>query len=301
MHKSVLLDESLLMLNINKDSNYIDMTFGAGGHSSNILKQLDTGYLYSFDVSDYATSFSEPLKKEYPNFRFIKDNFVNAAKYIKDNNITNIKGVLFDLGLSSMQIDNENGGFSYMKDTPLDMRMDNTKPVTAASIINTYSLEDLTKIFLDYGEERNAYRIAKKIIYQREIKPILNSFELVEICDQVNYKAKGHSSKKVFQALRIATNDELTTLTDALESIIQVLPAEARIVVITFHSLEDRIVKHIFNHYSTPTIDKNAYFQVPQNLKLTLINKHPIIPTEQEMEINPRSRSAKLRGAIVNF
>ncbi len=199
-----------------------------------------------------------------------------------------------DLGLSSFQIDDETRGFTYLKDTSLDMRMDQEQSVTAETILNTYSMEELARIFFVYGEEKNSFKIARRIVEKR---PLKTTMELVKICDSVNYNEKGHSSKRVFQALRIAVNEELTVLEEVLKDAVDLLNPDGRLVVITFHSLEDRIVKHFFKDESTSNLPKNLPVIDLPDTKMELITRKPVYPTDQEYERNPRSKSAKLRAA----
>ena len=208
--------------------------------------------------------------------------------------INKIDGILFDLGLSSFQIDDRKRGFSYLNNYELDMRMDQDLEVSAKDILNNYSLEDLTRIFRDYGEEKNAYQIARKIVDRR---PITMTSELVKITDEVNYKVKGHSAKRVFQALRIEVNEELDVLHEALAQLNDLLNPGGRIVIITFHSLEDRIVKHYFKENSEVEIIKGMPIAIEPKPNYKVITKKPILPTDEEMKHNSRSRSAKLRVA----
>ena len=293
-HISVLLNESIDGLNIKPKGIYVDATLGGAGHSKEIIKRLEGGFLYAFDQDDFAINYATDILKEYNNYHLIKSNFRYLQSELNKLGVTKIDGILFDLGLSSFQIDDRKRGFSYLEDYNLDMRMDQDKNITAKDILNTYSLDELVKIFRDYGEEKNAYQIAKRIVDRR---PLHKTSDLVSITDEVNYKVKGHSAKRVFQALRIEVNEELDVLKEALDQLIDLLNTGGRIVIITFHSLEDRIVKHFFKENSEVKIIKGLPIEVEDKPPLKLINRKPILPSKEEMESNSRSRSAKLRIA----
>lgn len=293
-HISVLLNESIDGLNIKPKGIYVDATLGGAGHSKEIIKRLEGGFLYAFDQDDFAINYATDILKEYNNYHLIKSNFRYLQSELDKLGVTKIDGILFDLGLSSFQIDDRKRGFSYLDDYNLDMRMDQDKNITAKDILNTYSLDELVKIFRDYGEEKNAYQIAKRIVERR---PLHKTSDLVSITDEVNYKVKGHSAKRVFQALRIEVNEELDVLKEALDQLIDLLNTGGRIVIITFHSLEDRIVKHFFKENSEVKIIKGLPIEVEDKPPLKLINRKPILPSKEEMESNSRSRSAKLRIA----
>ena len=293
-HISVLLNESIDGLNIKPKGIYVDATLGGAGHSKEIIKRLEGGFLYAFDQDDFAINYATDILKEYNNYHLIKSNFRYLQSELNKLGVTKIDGILFDLGLSSFQIDDRERGFSYLDDYNLDMRMDQDKNITAKDILNTYSLDELVKIFRDYGEEKNAYQIAKRIVDRR---PLHKTSDLVSITDEVNYKVKGHSAKRVFQALRIEVNEELDVLKEALDQLIDLLNTGGRIVIITFHSLEDRIVKHFFKENSEVKIIKGLPIEVEDKPPLKLINRKPILPSKEEMESNSRSRSAKLRIA----
>lgn len=294
-HESVLLNESIENLNIKEDGIYVDATLGGGGHSYEILKKTPKGHLYAFDQDLYAIERASLKLEEFNNKTIIHSNFKNLKSELKKRGIDKIDGILLDLGMSSFQIDDESRGFTYLKDTKLDMRMDITKELTAETILNTYSKDELADIFYKYGDEENSYIIAHEVIKNR---PLKTTFDLVNICDKVNFKRKGHSSKKVFQALRIAVNNELGVLEALLEDVISILNKKGRIVIITFHSLEDRIVKHFFKDKATNKTPKNMPILVDGlEAELKLITKKPILPTEEELKHNSRSRSAKLRVA----
>lgn len=293
-HISVLLNESIDGLNIKPKGIYVDATLGGAGHSKEIIKRLEGGFLYAFDQDDFAINYATDILKEYNNYHLIKSNFRYLQSELDKLGVTKIDGILFDLGLSSFQIDDRKRGFSYLDDYNLDMRMDQDKNISAKDILNTYSLDELVKIFRDYGEEKNAYQIAKRIVERR---PLHKTSDLVSITDEVNYKVKGHSAKRVFQALRIEVNEELDVLKEALDQLIDLLNTGGRIVIITFHSLEDRIVKHFFKENSEVKIIKGLPIEVEDKPPLKLINRKPILPSKEEMESNSRSRSAKLRIA----
>lgn len=301
MHYSVLLKESIDLLNIKEDGIYVDATLGYAGHSSEILKKLKTGYLYSFDQDKEAISHSQKRLEEISDhFSIIKSNFVYMEEELKKRNIDEVDGIIFDLGVSSPQLDEEERGFSYHKDARLDMRMDQDNPLSAYEVVNEYPKERLTQIFRDYGEEKYASSIASRIVKVREEKPIETTLELVDIIKQSvpeKVKREKNPSKKVFQAIRIEVNKELEVLSSALTQALSLLKINGRIAVITFHSLEDRIVKNTFKKYSE--VDKNLKNLpfIPEEYlpKFKTINKDVILPSEKELEENRRSRSAKLR------
>jgi len=296
-HVTVLLNEAIAYLNIKKDGIYIDATLGGAGHSNLILKKLESGFLYAFDQDLAAIKIASEKLSKYQNKKIIHANFINITQELEKFNIKEVDGILLDLGMSSFQIDDKKRGFSYLVDTNLDMRMNQNNNLTASDIVNNYKLDDLTKIFYEYGEEKNSYKIAREIIKKR---PILSTKMLVDICDKINYNRKGHSAKKIFQALRIEVNDEINVLKEALKKALDILKPGGRIVVITFHSLEDKIVKHFFKD--------NAIIKMPKNMpiikniipKLKFITKKPIYPTEEEIINNSRSKSAKMRVAQKN-
>lgn len=291
-HITVLKDESINGLSIKEDGIYVDATLGGGGHSYEILKKITKGHLYCFDKDLYAIDKAKDRLKEFSNFTIINSSFNNLYEELDKLGVHSIDGILFDLGLSSFQIDDDTRGFSYLVDTKLDMRMDMNQGISAYNLVNELSVDELTNIFRKYGEEKNAYPIAKLIVKER---PVETTAHLVSITDRINYKQKGHSAKRVFQALRIAVNNEVEELENVLHDAIKLLKVGGRIAVISFHSLEDRITKHTFRQYSTDNtpkglIDFNA--KVPP---LKIINNKPITPSEAELNENTRSRSAKLR------
>lgn len=302
MHKSVLLEESIDGLNIKEDGVYVDCTLGFGGHSSEILKRLKKGLLIAIDQDDMAIKASkERLSKISDNYEIIKCNFVRMKEELLKRGISKVDGILFDLGVSSPQLDIDERGFSYHHDAKLDMRMDQSKEFSAYDVVNTYDYDKLVKIFREYGEEKYATSIAKQIIKYRESKPIETTLELVDIIKSgMPYKAMrdSHPARKVFQAIRIEVNDELNVLEKALEDAISLLNVNGRICVITFHSLEDRIVKNIFRKYSeVPNEIKKLPF-VPEEYQpgLKIISKGTV-PSKKELEENNRARSSRLRIA----
>ncbi len=302
MHKSVLLEESIDGLNIKENGVYVDCTLGFGGHSSEILKRLKKGLLIAIDQDDMAIKASkERLSKISDNYEIIKCNFVRMKEELLKRGISKVDGILFDLGVSSPQLDIDERGFSYHHDAKLDMRMDQSKEFSAYDVVNTYDYDKLVKIFREYGEEKYATSIAKQIIKYRENKPIETTLELVDIIKSgMPYKAMrdSHPARKVFQAIRIEVNDELNVLEKALEDAISLLNVNGRICVITFHSLEDRIVKNIFRKYSeVPNEIKKLPF-VPKEYQpvLKIISKGTV-PSKKELEENNRARSSRLRIA----
>ena len=296
-HISVLLNEAINFLDIKDGGVYVDMTLGFGGHSSEILKRNKKGLLYCFDKDITAVKYSdERLKQIGDNYKIFNTGFVNLKDYVP----TKVDGILFDLGVSSVEIDDKDRGFSYMKCSTLDMRMDQNNPLTAKDVVNTYSAPKLTKIFREYGEEKHAMKIAKRIEEYRKNKEIETTFELVDIIDKcIPYKEKrnSHPAKKVFQAIRIEVNNELDEFEKALKDSLSLLNVNGVIVVITFHSLEDRICKKIFKEKTEidplikgmPNIDKSLY---PD---FELVTSKPILPTLEEINHNSRAKSAKMR------
>ena len=302
-HIPVLLNEVIENLNINPDGIYIDLTLGRAGHSSEILKRLSNkGKLIGFDQDiDAIQASKERLSKISSNFEVIKSNFENVKDELLKRGITKVDGILADLGVSSPQFDQGDRGFSYRFDAKLDMRMDQNANLSAYEIVNTYSLIDLTRIFREYGEEKYAYEIAKRIVREREQKPVETTFELVDIIKRSlpskELSKKGHPAKQVFQALRIETNRELEVLETMLKDGLELLSSKGRMAIITFQSLEDRIVKNIFKEVSTPKATPRWMPSLPedQEVDYQLINKKVIVASEEELKRNPRSESAKLR------
>ena len=297
-HYSVLLNEIIENLNIKEDGIYVDATLGLGGHSSEILKRIPKGHLYCFDEDINAINYSnERLSKMGTNFTLIKSNFVNLKEELEKHNITNIDGIIFDLGVSSPQIDDASRGFSFMKDAPLDMRMDLSSSFSAYNVVNEYSYDELCNIFFLYGEEKLSKVIAKEIINKRPIDTTLELVDCIKGSVGSKYFNLNHPERKIFQAIRIEVNSELKVLEDVLPDAINLLKKNGRITVITFHSLEDRIVKNIFKKYSEINELVKGLPVIPDEYKpvLKLVNKKPILPTSLELEQNSRSKSAKLR------
>lgn len=298
MHYSVLKEELLEGLNIQDGKIYVDATIGYAGDSKEILKQIPNGFLYSFDQDEKAVKYSTNVLTEIGNnFKIFNTNFVNMDEVFEEEEIKEVDGIIFDLGFSSPQIDDEKRGFSFMHDGPLDMRM-SSEGKSAKDIINEYSENELAEIFFKYGEEKLSRVIAKNI--KKESKNISSTLELVEIIKNAtgaNYFYKNHPERKIFQALRIEVNKELTVLEDILPKAIKRLKKGGRIAVITFHSLEDRIVKNIFKKYSDIDPLVKGLKDIPEEYKplIKLVNKKPILPSQKELEENSRSRSAKLR------
>ena len=300
-HYSVLLNESIENLNIKEDGMYVDATMGYAGHSSNILKRIKKGFLFAFDNDSEAIKYAdELLSKIGNNYQIFHTNFVNMKETLAKQNINRVDGILFDLGFSSPQIDDESRGFSFMSDSRLDMRMNQDQSLDAQKIVNDYSYEELVDIFFSYGEEKMSKVIAKKIIEKRKVKPIYSTLELVDIIKSAtgaNYFYKNHPERKIFQAIRIEVNNELSVLESVLPEAINLLNKGGRICVITFHSLEDKIVKKIFKKYSEVDEVVKGLPQIPDEYKplIKIVNKKVILPSQKELEENSRSASAKLR------
>jgi S-adenosyl-methyltransferase MraW len=307
-HYSVLLEEAVEGLNIKEDGIYVDCTLGGAGHSLEILKKLTTGKLYAFDQDNVALENAKIKLSEYADkVVFIKSNFENLKEKLAEQNVYEVDGVLYDLGVSSPQLDTPERGFSYNYDTRLDMRMDTDASISAYEVVNEYSYHDLVRIFYRYGEEKFSKQIARNIEKKRELAPIETTFQLVDIIKESIPAAKrrtgGHPAKRVFQAIRIVVNNELSVFENSLEQAIDIVKVGGRISVITFHSLEDRICKQIFNSYAkNKEIPKNLPILPNESLsKLKLITRKPICPSNKELEENNRSRSAKLRVAEVQI
>lgn len=303
-HYSVLLEESIALLNIHPDGIYVDATLGRGGHSVEILKHLQgKGFLYAFDQDEEAIVGSQPhLYAIGSNFECIKSNFVHLKEELYRRGVMKIDGILFDLGVSSPQLDDASRGFSYHQDAPLDMRMDRDQNLTAYEVVNTYPYEDLYRIIRDYGEERYARPIARAIVEARKKKPIQTTLQLVEVIKgAMPEKAKRgkHPARRTFQAIRIEVNRELDVLPQALMDAIDLLKVGGRLAIITFHSLEDRIVARILKELSRSNVPSDLP-AIPEMMKpiLELYPRKPIMASAEELEVNRRSRSARLRGAI---
>jgi len=300
-HYSVMCNEIIDSLNIKSDGIYVDATLGYAGMSSKILEKLNTGLLIGIDQDKEAREYSDKLlSKIGNNYKIIDANFSELKERLEELGINEIDGIIFDLGFSSPQIDNEKRGFSFMKDADLDMRMNLDNKLTAKIIVNTYSENDLLKYFYEYGEEKLSKVIAKKIVEMRKNKEINTTLELVEIIKSAvgaNYFFKNHPERKIFQALRIMVNDELEVLKKALPDAIDLLKSGGRMSVISFHSLEDRIVKETFKKYSEvdPIVKGLPEIPFEYQAKIKIVNKKPILATEEELKENSRSHSAKLR------
>ncbi len=303
VHKSVLLNETIAALDIKSDGIYVDGTAGGAGHSSEIAKRLKGGFLYALDRDPDAVKTATERLKDYPA-KVIESNFCDMASVLANEGVESVDGVLLDLGVSSYQLDSAERGFSYRADAPLDMRMSKSG-LSAADIVNTYSVQQLTDIFRNYGEEKFAYKIANRIVSEREKEPILNTLRLADIiASSVPAAARrdGHPARKCFQAIRIAVNGELEILGGALDSAFSLLKKDGVLAVITFHSLEDRIVKQKFKEYCTgcicpPDLPVCVCGRTPEG---RLAFKKPIEASGEELNENPRSRSAKLRVIIKN-
>ena len=298
-HKSVLLKESIDNLNIKEDGVYVDATLGFGGHSLEILKRIKGGFLYMFDQDNEAIEYSKERLKDYNNFKIIKSNFANMKECLLNEGIEKVDGILFDIGVSSMQLDEDYRGFSYHNDARLDMRMDTDSEFSAYELVNTYDYANLVRVLRDYGEEKYASSIAKNIIKAREVKNIETTLELVDIIKKsmpMRELRNGHPARKTFQAIRIEVNHELDVLSTALEQAIELLSVGGRICIITFHSLEDRIVKNTFKKYSEVDSKFSKLPYIPDEFKpiLKIISKG-ITPSESELGENNRARSSRLR------
>lgn len=301
MHQSVLLDESIKYLKVKPDGIYVDGTFGRGGHSLEILKQLTTGKLIAFDLDLDAILAAEPFKKQFPNtFEIVHENIANIDKVLAEKQISGIDGFLLDCGVSSIQFDQQSRGFSYRSDARLDMRMNQQQTLDAYQLVNFASIDELTKILKEYGEEPFAYKIACAIEKARVKAPIVTTFDLVNVIKSALpakvLSKKGHPAKQSFQALRIAVNDELVSLKKAIDDLISHLNPEGIGVIISFHSLEDRIVKQAIKQLTSAPKTNKRIPQQEVTINFIDLTKKPIVPTQKEMSNNPRSESAKLRA-----
>ena len=301
-HVSVLLNETIEGLNIKPDGIYADGTLGGAGHSYQIASKLNgLGRLIGFDQDEDAITASTERLKEFKNVTIVRSNYRNMKEELNNRGINKVDGILLDLGVSSYQLDTVSRGFSYKEEAPLDMRMDNRNEVTARDIVNNYSQGDLFRIIREYGEDKFAANIAKHIVMNREVKPIETTTELAEIVKAAIpmkfRKQGGHPAKQTFQAIRIELNSELSVLKESLMDMIDLLNPNGRICIITFHSLEDRIVKNIFKEAEDPcTCPKNFPTCVcGKKSKGKVITRKPILPSEEELKLNSRSKSAKLR------
>ena len=307
-HDTVLLHETVDMLEVKPDGIYVDATLGGAGHSEYLLSQLTTGHLYAFDQDETAHENAKIKLKtqlEASQVTLIKNNFRHLKAALAEHGVTEFDGILYDLGVSSPQFDDSQRGFSYKKEARLDMRMDQSQALTAHDVVNTYAFNDLMRIFSRYGEEKFSKQIARKIEKAREIQPIDTTLELAEIIKsalpQKELKKKGHPAKRIFQAIRIEVNDELGAAAESIEAAIHMLKKEGRISVITFHSLEDKLTKSLFKEYATVDIPRGLPM-VPEDMKphLTVVNRKPILASEAELAYNNRAHSAKLRVAQKN-
>ena len=300
-HISVLLEESISSLNLKDDSIIIDCTLGYGGHSSNILARIKKGFLFAFDQDSEAIRHStDRLNAVGTNFTIIKSNFVHLKEKLQELGVEKVDGVLFDLGVSSPQLDDGERGFSYHEDARLDMRMDRDNPLSAYEVVNNYSKEELSKIFYKYGEDKFSNNIAKKIVEYRATKPIETTLELVEIIKTavpMKFRIDKHPARQIFQAIRIEVNKELDVIEPALEQALSILKVGGRVAVITFHSLEDRLVKNFFKEKCAIDERLKGMPNIPEEYlpDFNLVVNKAISPTEEELENNPRARSAKLR------
>ena len=304
-HFSVMLDECMQGLAVKPDGVYFDGTLGGGGHSHRILElSSPNGKLVATDLDDYALNRASDRLKEFESrFTLVKDNFKNFLEVKNNLGVDEFDGILLDLGVSSFQLDDKSRGFSYLSnEEDLDMRMDNTSGFSAKTIVNTYEERELKRILADYGEERFASIIAKNIVIARKQKPIEKVGELNQIIDKsipAKYKNDGHPSKRTFQALRIEVNGELTRLYETIKEMALALKKGGRIAIISFHSLEDRIVKSAFRELEKDCIcDKSMPIcTCGKRKEIEILTKHPIVASEEELKINSRSKSAKLRVA----
>ena len=300
-HVPVMLEEVIAGLNIRSDCIYVDCTLGGAGHAAEILKRLTTGFLYCFDQDEYAIARADAVLKNISDrYLIFHDNFVNLKSRLRAENVSKVDGILYDLGVSSFQLDIGERGFSYNQDAKLDMRMDASQSLSAYDVVNSWSYEDLKKIFYQYGEERFAPRVAKKIVLEREKKPITTTLELAEIIKEAipafARRKGGHPARKVFQALRIAVNRELEVFEESLTDALSLLNEGGRIAVLTFHSLEDRICKRIFKSKTEIETPRGLPVRAEEmQTEFRLVNKKPLTPSAEEIGKNHRAKSAKLR------
>ncbi|MFS9316139.1 16S rRNA (cytosine(1402)-N(4))-methyltransferase RsmH [Streptococcus infantis] len=305
-HVTVMLHETIDMLDVKPDGIYVDATLGGAGHSEYLLSKLsEKGHLYAFDQDQNAINNAQKRLAPYIEkgmVTFIKDNFRHLKDRLHDLGVTEIDGICYDLGVSSPQLDQRERGFSYKKDAPLDMRMNQEANLTAYEVVNHYDYHELVRIFFKYGEDKFSKQIARKIEQAREQKPIETTTELAEIIKSAKpakeLKKKGHPAKQIFQAIRIEVNDELGAADESIQQAMDMLALDGRISVITFHSLEDRLTKQLFKEASTVEVPKGLPF-IPDDLKpkMELVSRKPILPSKEELEANNRSHSAKLRVA----
>lgn len=296
MHKSVLLEESLEALNLNDASVIVDCTLGYAGHSSNILKRINKGHLFAFDQDIDAIEYSKKrLDSVGSNYTIIKSNFKNLKEELKKLGVSKVDGVLFDLGVSSPQLDQKERGFSIHQDARLDMRMDKDNPLSAYEVVNNYAYEDLVRIFREYGEEKYATSIARGIIKSRPIETTLELVEVIKNNVPMKYRRDKHPARKVFQAIRIEVNDELNVFKSALEQAMEIIKPGGRVCVITFHSLEDRICKNMFKEASSIPKELAKLPIIPEELMPKFKVIANIEPSLEELDFNNRARSSRLR------
>ena len=301
-----MLHETIDMLDVKPDGIYVDATLGGAGHSEYLLSKLsEKGHLYAFDQDQNAIDNAQKRLAPYIEkgmVTFIKDNFRHLKDRLHDLGVTEIDGICYDLGVSSPQLDQRERGFSYKKDAPLDMRMNQEASLTAYEVVNQYDYHDLVRIFFKYGEDKFSKQIARKIEQVRQVKPIETTTELAEIIKSAKpakeLKKKGHPAKQIFQAIRMEVSDELGAADESIQQAMDMLALDGRISVITFHSLEDRLTKQLFKEASTVEVPKGLPF-IPDDLKpkMELVSRKPILPSKEELEANNRSHSAKLRVA----
>lgn len=301
-HISVLLNESISSLNLKENSVIVDATLGYGGHSSSILDRIKKGYLFAFDQDSEAIRHStDRLSKVGTNFTIIKSNFVHMKEELEKLGVERVDGVLFDLGVSSPQLDDASRGFSFHEDAKLDMRMDrDNNSLTAYDVVNNYSREELIRIFNKYGEDKFSNNIAKKIVEYRNNKPIETTLELVEVIKTavpMKFRIDKHPARQIFQAIRIEVNHELDVIEPAINQALELLNVGGRVAVITFHSLEDRLVKNIFREKCKIDERIKGLPNIPEEYlpDFKLVVNKAIVPSEEELERNPRARSSKLR------
>lgn len=301
-HYTVMKHEAVDALNCQDGLIYVDATLGGGGHSELILQRIQpNGKLISFDIDDEAINYSREKLKDYKNLTIVKDSYANIKKVLQDLNIKKITGgILFDLGASYHQLTKQERGFSFTKDAPLDMRFNKDAEFSAYDVVNSYKEEDLVRIFSEYGEEHFSKRIAKAIVAQRHVKSINTTLELAQIIKEATppVKSRIHPATRVFQAIRIEVNNELKNIKNTLNDVLDLLDYGAIISIISFHSLEDRIVKEQFKYHSAKChCPREQLICTCEPPRLELVNKKPITASEEELRINPPSRSAKLRVA----
>lgn len=300
-HVSVLLQESISSLNLLENSVVVDATLGYGGHSSNILERISKGYLFAFDQDSEAIRYStDRLSSIGTNFTIIKSNFVNMKEELEKRGINKVDAVLFDLGVSSPQLDDKSRGFSFHNDARLDMRMDRDQKLSAYEVVNEYSEQDLARIFYKYGEDKFSKSVARRIVEYRKEKPIETTLELVEVIKSgvpMKYRINKHPARQIFQAIRIEVNHELDVIEPALSQALELLRVGGRVAVITFHSLEDRLVKNYFKEMTKIDDKVKGMPNIPDEYlpDFKLVVNKAIIPSDSEIENNPRARSSKLR------